>query len=742
MKRLYIFIMVCAFWGMLWGSTYTFSFDVADFSLANTENGQTIIAPADFIISSTPCTPVLPFCKKNILIPDGAEISNVTASHISQQWLTNITLASVPNPSPVDEDDEDDQDCQYGQEAIYPDSIVKLTNVGMIDGLQYASFSVTPFVYNAQTKSLEFVTSVSITIEFATTVAPVPTEEPKNSQVIKRLIENPEDIDSYYPTLSPSPSFGGTLYVVPKVEYLIITSSALKNSFEPLQVWKSQKGVYTKIITIDEINALYTGANPQLRIKQCIAEHYSNGLRWVLLGGDETIVPTTTAHIECSGYVDSTPSDMFYACLRGQFDWDANRNGILGEHDDGINLNPMVNVSRLPMRTSSDVAAYINKLLRYEMHPTENVNKMLLCGNILWTTQDNTGYSDAHIKSDYMYANYIAPYWDGLVYRFYDTGTDFAGGANYNLSSANISTQFNKEYNLIHFATHGSDTTWSTETGQYASNQALSLTNIQQPSVITTMACHTNGFDRAEPCLSEAFIRNHNGGAVCYWGSSRYGWGYPSLAAGLGPSFQLDSWFYKTLFSDISCSFSEIVKLAKTHFVSESSAYGAFRWLLMSMNAIGDAEMPIYTTGPYQFNNVEISRAEDNTLYVNTGGIQGCVITVSTQNGNEIDFFAKRDNTSTALFQGVPENCMVVITKHNYVPYVIQPTCFLQNQTINETTVINGCEETLVGKAVSDMLPQGDVVVTSSGSLEIHNNGVVRLEAGFSMEKGGKLYVH
>lgn len=732
MKKIYLCFLLSILCSLGYAQTYIYDFNPADFSISETATGSIINYSSDFEVRSEPCTPIMPICLRNILLPDGAVLKGYSINTSIQVWKNNITLASMPYDIPVTETEVvNNNDCQYNIEVTYPDSVAKLVNICTIDGYQYATFSISPFIYVPKEKRLNIVRRIDITLNVELLPSFVHKPQRSHSQVIKHIVDNSGEINSLY-------SIENNQEEQNSVEYLIITSTALKDSFEPLRVWKCQKGVNTQIVTLEEIDTKYAGNTPQLRIKQCVYDYYNQGLRFLLLGGDETIVPIVRVPIMNAGTSDITPCDWYYGCFRKQFDWDANGNGIYGEIEDNVDFNSSVSISRLPIRTSIEVQNYTRKLLKYEQVPY-SVNTMLLCAQQLWRPFGE--YSDAHKKSDNMYDNYVAPYWNGTATRFYDTDTDFPQGAGYDLTSANINEQFNKGYNFIHFATHGDPQYWAIENGnRYWASTAAQLTNNQQPSVITTMACSTNAFDLAEPCLSEAFIRNPNGGAVAYWGSSRAGWGtndpdYPVL----GKSFSLDAWFYKTLFQNTSYNFAEVVKIVKLRYVSSTGSHGGYRWLMCSTNAIGDSELPIYTAGPYYFENVSVHK-NANTLHVSVP-IEDCTITLSNigQGGNYMQTYS---NVSTADFTDIPNYCTLVITKHNYAPYIQTiDNCYIQNENIAQDFVITGCNEVNIGSNVVDYEPTGNVIVSDTGNLKIINSGVVNIPNGFEIRKGGQLSI-
>jgi hypothetical protein len=240
---------------------------------------------------------------------------------------------------------------------------------------------------------------------------------------VKKLVINPEEMDVLYPSYSVLSAAASSS---PSVEYLIVTTDALKDAFLPLKAWKIQKGVTTEIITLSEIyaNANYSAPTNQLRIKKCLQDYYVNrGLKWVLLGGDNTVVPVQICTMDGRPRYDifgEIPTDLFYACFDQTFNWDYNGNGIIGEKSDLLlDLFPEINIARLPIRTTEHVRAFLQKLLAYEKNPpiSNHINKLLLAGLLLDSIWDNK--SDAHHLSERMYEwSFKLNKWDGEKYWF------------------------------------------------------------------------------------------------------------------------------------------------------------------------------------------------------------------------------------------------------------------------------------------------------------------------------------
>ena len=719
-------------------SNYSLKFEENEFSFLKTETGYQIVSKsADYYLLGDTTQPALPYKTIHILIPENTDVENVTVNVKTRKILQDILLLKNPVEQPVSTvgNNSDSNVGNYSKD-IYPNENLNFETVIKSRGFYMAAFSVCPFIYNTQKRSLELIIEMDISFNQSRKS----TTESTNSSIrrddmkdfIKSFIINPEEINVLYPQQKVS----STRATTNDIEYLIITSENLKESFLPLKAWKIKKGVKTEIISTNYIYSNYTGNTNQIKIKKCLQDYYENkNLKWALLGGDNTVVPVQMCYIQSGSTVGSTPCDLFFACFDNAFDWDGNGNGIAGETNDNVDMSPEIYISRLPIRNSEQATSFVNKLLKYETNPaTSNyVKKILLTGTQLWNTWD--GQSDAHQRSEIMYNQNISPFWNGTKYRFYDTGTDFTGDAAYDLNSSDLQTQIGSGYHFLHMATHGGTTNWGMETGSsYNSTNASALQNANA-SIIVTMACLTNGFDQTtDPCLSEAFIRNPKGACVAYWGGSREGWGYSSQTLLSGTSFQYDAKFYNMLFNGLPSSdsykFAAITSVAKQQFVGSSSGYSSMRWVQFSMNAIGDPEMSIYTDNPLFFSSVSVSQS-NTTVTVNTGGISDCTIALTSSNDYGESYFQVAKNVSSHTFTNVNNHCYVTITKHNYVPYlgdVCTTTNFI-SQTVATNKIITSCDIN-----VQNVTVQNGAKLTLDAANETIINGSFEVKLGSELE--------
>lgn len=705
--------------------TVSVSFDKKDFNLSYDEKGMLCIGSnvhnvdygTDFTVPGLPLIPI------NVLIPNGYTYQDVSFSQNKTLYLENVLVAPVPISVPTSTSVSTPIQLTEYDKVSYPQSPVKYVNTNDFDGYNVVCFLVSPFEYDTENKRLYFTNKFTLSIHLTPCVTRTTGSYNVNSKladVVKSIVVNAEDIENASTeTLSANVESDN-------IDYVVITSSALKESFNQLVAWKRAKGVKAQVITLEYINSHYEGNTVPLKIKTCIKDLYTNkGLKYVLLGGDDTVVPVQRCYgivNNDNNYSDTTiPTDLFYACFSGSFDWNADGDGVFGETTDNVNLAPSVFVTRVPVRTSSHVSAFVNKILQYEKTPTANGwnNNILMAGTKLW----NKG--DAEAKGQILFSSYISPYWNGGRKRFYDTATDFSGGAAYDLTATNIQNQLSQGYAFVDMITHGNQTIWSTETGaSYSSSYGSSLSS-GKPSIITTMACLTNAFDSStkggtqDPCLSESLIRNANNGVVAYLGCSRYGWGYTNNTS-IGPSLQYEAEFYKALLTSTITdkNFGVIVATAKAAMASKCTSDGAMRWIQYGLNPIGDPEMPIFTNTPQSFTNVSVTRGATGLTV--TTNVSGCRICVMDSNGG--DYYNVLTNVQNATFANTPSNVSICVTKQGYIPKIINVTnnvVYIQNETVvgpknvNADTVIIGSNVTTSKSAGAVSFRSGQVVINA-----------------------------
>ncbi|MDD2611693.1 MAG: C25 family cysteine peptidase [Bacteroidales bacterium] len=754
MKKIYslVFIYCLLFYSQLWADIskqYDISFEKEDFEFVKDNLGMTHIKPTkqiEYTISGDTTQPALPYTKVSVWIPQNAEVADYSFNVKSEQLLSEIIMAPCPRILPYDSivTDIKIKNVDYSEKQ-YPLASVSMNPTTTLQGYKYVSFIVCPFIYNTTTKELDLITNIQLSIKLKTadcfnSSLPIRKE---GQQRVRRLVINPKELDAMFLGESQKKMMSTTNVVTnDEVEYLVVSADSLKRYFLPFILWKTQKGIPSKIITIEEIDTSYSGSTIQLKLKNCLFDYYQNhNLKWVLLGGDNTIVPVKY----CYGDYDPNipiPADLYYACYDNCFDWDANNNGLFGEFADSIDLAPEIYISRVPIRNREHVKTFINKTLEYEKSPalTNYVERMLLAGNLMVLPYDSSGKSDSHILSEKMFDEYIRPYWSGDKKKFYDTGTDFPGDASFDLNTLNFQTQLNSGYHFIHMYTHGDRIDFRLEsTIGYNRTQASNLTN-NNKFIMVTNACETNYFDCNiyEPCLSEAFFRNPKGGCVAYWGGSRYSFVQPYIY-GLTVSIAFDAEFFRELFDKSEnqgifgfAALTTNAKINRIPFSLPSSNNRIYnRWIQFSQNAIGDPEMPVYTYDPLQFANAEVTQ-NGSSVTVSTGGIDSCRIALTSLDPNNPSI-SVMDCSASYTFTNITTPYSVTITKHNFVPFVYLTDVSIQDTIIEKDLYVQG-HNIYVGSSNGSVLIRNGAHVVFDASENCYLEENVECELGASID--------
>lgn len=624
------------------------NFTSDQFQLIESDEGsfRIEVPGADFFYKSDPELPAMPYKVLRIAVPKGAELIDFQYNFHREVFKKDVKLATNPYYWPVSLplDISGDDPAGFIHEGGFPEKVLDYTRTQTGRDLSYFCFAISPFIYEAGNEILYLVNSLDLKLQFSVNKAQSTTIQPPESD---------------------------------KLDYLIVTSEELKESFTPLLEWKVRKGLKAELITLEEIYSTYNEPTEQLKIKRCLSNLYeSRNLKWVLLGGDHDIVPVQY----CYGKVNipeeiedhEIPTDLFYACFDQSFDWNGTTDDRIGEpYMDFVDIMLEIYISRIPVRNPDQVQTFVRKTLNYELDPPREdfMEKMLLSGVKSWNIWEDK--SDSHHRNEQMYRQYVASNWSGDKYGFYDTGGSFPEGEHYQVSASNLSQQLNENYAFFHFAGHGNSNSYLMEAGTgFSINDALELKH-EGMGIMLSTTCDVNAFDSHKPCLSESFLLNPVGGCLAFFGSSSLGFGLPNTEPNLGPSFQFNARFLELLFTNTSSgksnSFASIAAEAKASLSGNYSGSGAYWFLQYALNPMGDPELPIFTTNPKEFENVKIYRW-GNRLTINTGGVENCRIClsgVSTEKG----YLERAEGVSFHTFSDIPEDFQLTITRPNYIPY-------------------------------------------------------------------------
>ena len=643
----------------------------------------------------------------------------------------------------------------------------------IVDGYKYLSFLVCPFEYDFRNQQLALHKNVILTIDLLKKEKKQDKFGSSMRSIISKLVVNGDEMDKLYPLsyLSNGSQIKSITSQSEDFDYLIITTQAMRVAYQRLAAWKTRKGVRTKVITKEHIDTTFSSlTNTEdhecypLAFKRAIKYYKDNfNIKYVLLGGDTQFIPSIDAHIDYGNPLSScsSPCDFYYTCVGSNegyaFEWSHNPwNGTYGYYENEVDYYPQLMISRLSTKNLADANKQVKRIIEYERNPSVEAwhNEMLMMGCKFDSIYNYTYFvhpqSDVEIKGTNMWNNYLQNLWDsGQRFAFYDTMTSHEDSADYDVTVEHLSEQINKGYPFIHIDSHGGTYDIALENEHLYPSDVMQFENPSY-SIIVTSACSTNGFDNDE-CLSEAFMRNPNGGILGYWGGSRIVPGTTDERE-YGPMDLFNLQFYQNLFTDEEPRLGDIAYLTKLHFItSPNMPYSnPFRGIIFSTNLLGDPEMPIYTEAPKKLYYKDIYFDEDEGClfvdFLEEIPTKVCIMSLH-DNGNSlylVDDFLGEHYTNYGYkldFLQPNKDYTLCFTRSGYKPYILNVynSGIVQNDSIANDAVV-WSNNVYVGSDVTTQRTYGPVVV-EKGDMVIKARSGATIKNDFTLKKGATLTI-
>lgn len=535
------------------------------------------------LVTAEPGQPLLPQWSFTLAIPQGMRVANVDcrASGTNEVGRGLQVLPGQP-PVPFTQTTQPDfvspDPAVYGSDAAWPGSYAEASPVGIKSGFRLVTITLYPLQYRPVSGVLTIAGELAVTVryepdpqaqrEFLTTG-----QLADFSSAVKTLVYNPGDVSKYAPAVRPA-YFGN-------IDYVIITSDALANYFQPLADWRTAKGFKAEIRTVSWIAANYSGRDTPERIRNFIIDYYNNeGLRWVLLGGDNAVVPCRRARAYCAGETGNIPADLYYADIQGT--WDDDNDNIFGEPvQDTVDFYHDLYVGRASVDNSTQVQTFVNKVLTHEKNPpTAYLRRMLLADAQLWA-----GYN--YRQSGESIAAITPAGWTDVV--IHDPG-----------SSTAVRDSINNGFQFVHLVGHGNEYgIYDGSSAYYNTDFANGQTNGDKVNFMNSIACYSGNFEYSD-CVAEAAHNRAGGGSIGVVFNSRYGWGPGGGIHPPGPSELLDIRFYDYFFNHDTMPIGVTEALSKEVYRSAAMSQGVWRWCYYETNLLGDPLLLMYEDVPEQ----------------------------------------------------------------------------------------------------------------------------------------------
>ncbi len=618
-----------------------------------------VIRMTDVGVISDLGKPVLPAKDVRIALPSG-----MRATHIEVHAANTITIPGtfyvMPGQPPrpmlqnyVPQSVEPDYDT-YHAKAAYPRRLATLEQQANLAGQQIAMISVYPLQYEPAKKKLILHTRIELTVHcapMATADNPfveqyhIFTERQRRlyQDMLATMVINPEAVHI-------NPYTGGSSTLVPpgQYEHVIVTTTTLKPYFQPIVDWHMKKGIRDTIITTDWIYANYSGSADTVKIREFVSDaNASWGTMYFLMGGEGSDVPYGERHYYGEYPDQVAPSVQFYS------DFD----------DDWVHE---VYVGRVSATTQSEIAIFVDKLMKYEKDPplTNYPTEALLTG---FDLDDST---PAELLKDSI-ETFLPGYF--TAHKVYDShGGNHEDSVKYYLNMGN---------NLVNHMDHSGKTAMGIGYHHHGwilgNSEVDSLSNDDELSVITTGGCEPAAFDY-DDCIGEHFvIYNDLQAAVAFIGNSRHGWYYGGDPYSL--SNEVDLWFWYGLFTQGKDDLGRALIYAKHQFATPNDWDKACEW---NVNLLGDPAMPIWTDAPAVLlvshdslvaenaTDFSVSVTEDDSITPVESVLVCCYIPSQAPPMYVTDYTDASGTAMLDISPTTPDDTMyVTVTKYNYLPY-------------------------------------------------------------------------
>ncbi|MCL1934718.1 MAG: C25 family cysteine peptidase [Candidatus Azobacteroides sp.] len=695
-------------------------FDRKEIKVVKEDGFDRFFSTENFYIEE-PGSPALPVLLKSYLIPVDADNVTVNIQNLSKQKEAGQFIVYPAQP-PVSVGAINSVFIPpnrkiYDSETLFPNKSAEIFSDEFYLGYRIVTVRLYPIEYNPKAKEL-YVCDFNFTIDYSVNTKKAVNNElimqaqslyryELNKKNVKFRVENPDAVDSYdtkvqkviqgntivYDFSVNSNETTGllrsqTVSVVNEriPEYIIITNNALKSSFQALADWKTKKGIFTVIVTTEEISANYSGSDLQEKIRNYLIDakrKWGAGL-FVLLGGDINIIPARM--IKGSADALSYPADRYYYTSDP---WSIYQGNIFSN---SISALSIINIlGRIPVSNAQEGTVYTNKIIAYEKANglgDLNYLKNNLYADAYIQVNDNGTLSDFAITNIKGYVKDYVPSWinnkyicdnancSGSVTRYSTMSSDCTSGhsnGDIELNRDNFLSCLNTgaslgvgKFHFIYQMEHGSAVgagTSGKDKGQSINRSDLdNLTNGTSYQIWLSSLCNTANF--AYDCFGKHYIMKQNGGGVAYIGNTD-----------VGNSDEHDQlqYFLDALYTttnhpslgryDVGSAFQNILR---KNYIND--------WRL---HLLGDPEMQVWTNVPQTMtvttspSSLQVGQNSINVTVSNLSLLTGESALICVQKGTEVYETKKIGANGTYTIPctiGTSGTVNVTVTAHNYFP--------------------------------------------------------------------------
>ena len=495
------------------------------------------------------------------------------------------------------------------------------------------------------------------------------------------------------------------------VNYLIITSDNFESILEPLAIWKTQKGIISKIETTTNIEQQYSGGDLPEKIKNCIIDYYNhNNTQWVLLAGDHNHVPSKYILVDDDFSYDGdvVSCDSYYGDINN--DWNL----------DDFDYNAEVYIGRLTANNNAEMRNLVQRILHYEKEPPIGpwMTQALFAGAILQFDQDwdgdnslDYGECDTNHLNHYIDSTIIPNNWSStfLAQTLGVKGSDYY--VDKELTYLHFKNAINQGCSISNVFAHGRSTRISigkwvkdydndglfdfTADPFYSGGTAIdemswdilfetSYSDLIQEDKLGLYffgSCSVGTFDDKVDCVAEYFLKNVGIGCVA---GSHVTWSEDQWYEREHGGWFVDGLAYRFLEQLFEYNQpGKALAFAKADYAADRFVYPApiiyTEWSIKTLkqfNLLGDPEVPIWLSIPHQL-NVSIDQPFNNNtntmtlkIIANQDPVQGATITYTQENNLLWKGETNENGTIDVPFSNIEVGDNVfTASKNGYLPF-------------------------------------------------------------------------
>ncbi len=438
----------------------------------------------------------------------------------------------------------------------------------------------------------------------------------------------------------PRPAAGGSAES-DVLRYVVITGADMAEPMQRLARYRTGTGITAAVVLIDSILSAYDGCDDAERLREYLKDFHAEGGQYVLLAGDETVLPIRyTYHFNTSRQPETAHRqicDLYFADLTG--DWEVDGDGVWGEPTaDSPDYTPELRVGRLPFNTIAAAENWIEKLITYETNPG-NGRYDYLSRSYFFTSDQMRDY--AGVGQHTRIAASFPSHFDNDTL----SGIEQASGDDpspINSAAADLLDNLATGYGILNVMGHGCNGKFEVRTSGYNTFPKSSFIT-RAPSPVDadfgdliadsqvgfwySIACDNAAFDMDQPPYNDPYpnvvqtlLELRNAGAVACIANTRWGW--------VGASHLMQKAFFDSLFAHPERPVIDAMYASKER-------YYYYRDIVCGQGFFGDPAMKLWLDTPDSMQVITRSLASSTvvTVYDNDLPLGGINIIVSDSSG-------------------------------------------------------------------------------------------------------------